>query len=337
MKKIMCFIMLICFAFSNVSLSFAKDVKMPVEFYYPTVKEIENELSILNYSLNLNGNTVSDNILVRRYSPYVGDYVSLRQVITALGGNIEWKPNRETRELATFEIFNEKYVLKLADCIGWIDNIPEIYIYSFPIDLYMIMDGKEIPLTMGGMSSSMFTKFIDNTNYVSLCDLRKLLPRMGYLINADDKNFSINVKSYDFNKEKEIFLNTFPAEKFGKSWYSQEYDRYIYEKNLNFYLCADFYFNQYNCTEAVEDSYKVYIDNNYRQMYSYGNEKAYKDLLQAAYYTYTDDELKVKYNKDLDAYIVYNKEYDNVSKLDDTYKILVVRRYDNMIMFQYFS
>ena len=69
MKKLMCFIILICFAFSSVSLSFAKDVKMPVEFYYPTVKEVENELSILNYSLNLNGNTVSDNILVRRYSP----------------------------------------------------------------------------------------------------------------------------------------------------------------------------------------------------------------------------------------------------------------------------
>lgn len=295
------------------------------EIYAPTIVDI-------NYLCRIDS-IIKD--IVRKYNKrknIIQDIVENDKLIEEL---IEELKREIIDYLETEKSLKNISIYELADCIGWLDNIPEIYMYDFPIDLYMIMDGKEIPLTMGGMSSSMFTKLNDNTIYINIRNLRKLLPRMGYLINADDKNFSINVKSYDFNKEKEIFLKTFPVEKFGESWYSKKYDRYLYEEYFNFYLCDDFYFNQYNCTEAIEDSYKVYIDNNYRQMYSYDNEKAYKDLLQAAYYTYIDDEIKVKYDEDLDAYIIYNKEYDNVSKLDDTYKILVVRKYDNMIMFQY--
>lgn len=50
----------------------------------------------------------------------------------------------------------------------------------------------------------------------------------------------------------------------------------------------------------------------------------YKGMLEVSTLIHYYNELKINYNKNLDAYIVYNKDYKNVDSLDTTYKVVLI-------------
>ena len=64
-----------------------------------------------------------------------------------------------------------------------------------------------------------------------------------------------------------------------------------------------------------------------------GDIEFYKNMLKAYY---VDDfegaDIKVRYDKDLDAYIIYNKEYEYAEKIDNSYAMIVIRRIDNALL-----
>lgn len=63
------------------------------------------------------------------------------------------------------------------------------------------------------------------------------------------------------------------------------------------------------------------------------NEDFYKNLFQANYRKFIDN-IYIEYDNDLDSYIIYNKNFKNVDEIDNTYKIMVIRKFDNMILYK---
>ena len=296
-----------------------------------TIDERKSVIGKTEYNITLNGKDIVKTINVNEYVPCEGDYISLREFVEALGGKIEWDPCFETNYLGYFEILGTKYEYRSFWPMGSeFDN--EL---AFNIILSTDMQGENVVISMNGWTEALYAKFVDNTIYIPITSLRRLLPRMGYLFNIDKEERTFNIKAYDFEKEKELMLEKFPVEIFGKSMYGKEYVGVFQDSGE--YYCDDFFDYQATATESYENRYYDYLDDSYRSMYALNNnaEEVLKNMLQAAYFTLIDDKIKVNYDEELEAYIVYNKDYFNVEKLDNTYKIIVIRKYDNMVLYSY--
>lgn len=322
---LLCFILIILTSSSILADTNIKE-KTSID---SNIGENDNLLNSVKYNLMVNGENTGRTITINEYSSKVGDFVSLREFVEVMGGNIKWKPDSETRQLGDFEFLGTKY--KYFSHYSF-DEIPDIE-NSFAINLFMTIEDKDVNILMSNWVESMYTKFTNNTIYIRLKDIRRLLPRMGYLFNVDRESQCFNIKSYDFEKEKKFILEEFPIEKFGKGIYGNEYSGITMDSDT--YWLSDLFLKQAEESENLEAKYYDYIDTDFKSMYTLKNNinEFYKGMLEAATLTYYSDEIKINYNKNLDAYIVCNKDYKNVDILDTTYKILVVRKYDNMILY----
>lgn len=332
MKKIFKIICVLCFVLLISANCFGDEISITEKLSSPsTESEQKTETGQTEYTIMFDNKDTGKKITIHEYSPKIGDVISFRAFIEAMDGSIRWEPNTETRHLGYFEFLGSEYRYESHYDLYNISNKET----QFAINIYKLVGEKEILLGMSNGVESMYTKFIDNTIYVRLNSLRRLMPRMGYIFNIDKKNKTFNIKTYDFNSEKEILLSKFPVEKFGKGFYGKEYSGYspAYTKE-NLYYCNDVFEDQVSDTETMESRYYNYINQNYKNCYIQDKDEFYKDLLQAEYLTFIDD-VKIYYDKDLDAYIVYNKDFMNVNKLDHSYKILVVRKFDNMLIYKY--
>lgn len=329
MKKFFIVILILSVIF-NVSIVLASSRGIDIN-------KLEHQLGTVKYDIKIDGVNSNKSINVREFAPEVGDYVSLRAFVEALGGSIEWEPNDFNRDLGRFELLGYKYTMKLHTAVPSIHEIPnKYYEYSLPINIYMEEGGKQVILTMNNWSESMFTRFENDTIYINITSLRRFLPRMGYLINFNKDDKSVNLKTYNFDDEKRIVLDKFPVEKFDLSYYSDSYEEYRKDTLYpNTYYHHDIFEMQACGAEEIESRYLKNVDPTYKSMYYCDNpdENFYKELFKGLLTDSENIELSVKYDEDLDAYIIFNKPYDDVSVLDKTYKIMAVRKYDNMIMY----
>lgn len=331
MKRCTC-IFLIFYIIVNSIMVYGNDVSMIKKISQPlNIEELTTKIGVNKYDITVNGKNIEKTIEMYEYSNKVGDFISLREIIEALGGVIEWNPNDDTKELGYFELLGRRYYYESGISIDNLDIDLETY---FPINLYTYMDDNKVLLTMSSSLESMSSRLIGDRIYINITALRRLLPRMGYLVNINGEEKTLNIKEYDFNYERELVLRKFPIKKFGKSYYGDEYEEYtlLYSDE---YFCFDFFCEQVGATETIEQNYYDYVNSEFRQLFviKFDNIKFYKDMLQVAHGNYIDDEIYVDYDEELDAYIIYNKDFTKVDYIDDSYKILVLRRYDNMVLY----
>ena len=292
------------------------------------------------YQVNFDNKELSSNVKVCNFEGSDDYFVSLREVIEALGGSIEWTPNYNSYSLGYFELLGSKYEYESAFLLDPENENVKYKEEYCPIDIYTNIDGHKTILTMSGSTEALIARFVDNKIYIDVTTFRCLLPRMGYLINFDSNLKVMNVKKYDYSKEKELILKKFPVETFWKGFYGEEYESSTLAYTNEWY-CWDMCLDQVGDTEALEESYKENIDNEYKKMFfiGYDNKLAYKNMLKAISFISRNkfdvdvNNLNIQYDKDLDAYIIYDKDYTQISELDDSYKILVIRCFDNMILF----
>lgn len=329
MKKFFIVILILSVIF-NVSIVLASSRGIDID-------KVEHQLGTVKYDIKIDGVNSNKSINVREFDPEVGDYVSLRAFVEALGGSIEWEPNDLNKDLGKFELLGYKYTMELDSCLSSIHEIPnKYYEYYLPINLYTEVDGKKIVFNMNNWINAISVRFENDTIYINITSLRRLLPKMGYLINFNKDDKSVNLKTYNFDDEKRIVLEKFPIEKFDLSYYSDSYEEYIEDtRDPNIYYCYDIFSKQARSTEDIESRYLKNVAPTYKSMYYCDNpdENFYKELFKGLLTDSENIELSVKYDEDIDAYIIFNKPYDDVSVLDETYKIMAVRKYDNMIMY----
>ena len=51
-----------------------------------------------------------------------------------------------------------------------------------------------------------------------------------------------------------------------------------------------------------------------------------------AYYMKHFDDIYIKYDEDLNIYIVSNKNFENINDIDDTSKFILIRDFDYMLL-----
>ena len=104
-------------------------------------QERNNLLGIENFKVSSNTALSKNNISFYKYSDLDGDFVSLREVIEALGGSIEWTPNYNSYSLGYFELLGYKYEYESAFLLNP-ENENVKYKEEFcPIDIYTNIDG----------------------------------------------------------------------------------------------------------------------------------------------------------------------------------------------------
>ena len=202
------------------------------------------------------------------------------------------------------------------------------------------MDNKDVQMHMSALASTMYLKLVDNRLYINVNDIRELLPRMGYLFNIDKENKVINIKKYDFEKEKRLMLEKFPYEKYGDSFYNKEYDKY---KMINQgyksgeYSCEDMFYEQMRDTEDMEMRCFEYIDCKINFGYVINNnvEEFYKKMFYSRFFSSyrKGDNVYIKYDPDLEAYILTNKDLNINDDINQDWEILVLRKFDNVVLY----
>ena len=281
------------------------------------------------YSIVINGEDTGKTINVREYDARVGDFVSLREFVEVLGGSITWEPNEETKYLGKFEFLNKEY--KYYSHYPF-DDTKDME-NAFALDLFMIMEDKDVNILMNGMVESVYTKCVDGKIYIRIKSLRRLLPRMGYLFNLDKENLCFNIKAYDFESEKKLVNEKFPVDKFGNGLYGRNYNGIVLDGKT--YWLSDLFCEQSSQNESLEQKYFDYINNDFTVGYIIKEEDKntfYRGVFEALTLTKFDD-VYIDYDEELDAYIIYNKNFYDVESLDKTYKILAIRKFDNMVLY----
>lgn len=360
MKKLLAKVLFIYSIIFIVSSVYAAEGKVTNKLSAPkfTFEDGRNELSCIRYDVTIEGEKIGKTINIHQYIPSVGEYIELREFVEALGGTITWeKPNSESYDLGYFELLGSKYKYKSHFSqveLGYLEDDTKINDYAainYPINIYMCNNDNDsyIHIPMGNQVENINGKFVNNHIYIQMDKLRGVLSRVGYLYNIDDETKTFNVKKYDFNVEKELMLKKFPKEKFGNGLYGQmngeEFENIVYYPTIDEETgkykeeasFSDYFVNQNNWTNLMESNYIQYFDIYYQKLHTVHNdiEKYYKNLLQSTYLYYYDN-IILSYDSDLDAYIVSNKDFSGVEKIDETYAILVVRKFDNMILYRSF-
>lgn len=336
MIKRVIYILCIILTFISCVNAFAEERKMVyrVGMEAVTDSEYNNIIGRKNYSLTLNGEANGKSITVLEYASKVGDFISLREFVEAIGGKIEWNPNKDTDELGYFELFGRRFKYT---AVHWEDfkNSEN----SFRIYLSMFEDNEEVMLSMNPWSEELFTKVENNKIYIGVNSLNYILPRIGYIFNINKNAQTFNIKSYDFEKEKKYMLEMFPIEKVHRNDYAAEYNDYIGpSKNSDaMRYCFDIFHEQIGVNVNIKKYYRLFIDDDYKDGYFTDDENFYKGMLQASYGEYIDEEIYIDYDEELESYIVYNEAFKIDSgnfKNTAEYKIIVIRKFDSMILFR---
>lgn len=316
--------------YGNTSMEMSERIKD-----FPTDEERMKVQDTNNFNIYINGENTGETISILGFIPYEGDYMPLRDFVEKLGGKIEWDPYYDIETeyygyLGWFELFGTKYTYES----NLVLNTSDMKMYYY-IRLSTNINGKETVIGMSLTTEDLFCKMIDNRIYIPIGAARKLLPRMGYLCSIDKDNSTLSIKEYDFEKEKEIMCSKFPEEKFDKSIYNTEFDGSFYYDGE--YYCDDAFTEQIDDTVTYENRYSDYIDSSYKSIYVVNKDvdTFMKNMLQAACLMHIDDEITVEYDDELEAYVVYNKDFRSAESLDNTYNIIVIRKYDNMVLYRH--
>lgn len=344
-KKIIC-TMLAVFALCSVAYGDYnfRDYKLK-----DAVVTLEDQHKILEsdvYKVNLDGKELDKTVLVNEYKPYVSGHLALRDFVEALGGTVTWNPNysewgddEKNWKLGSFELFGWKYDFTSSNNYLLEGGFKD-FEYALQVELYTKMDNKDVQMQMSTLASTMYLKLVDNRLYINVNDIRELLPRMGYLFNIDKENKVINIKKYDFEKEKQLMIEKFPYEKYGDSFYNKEYGKYeMIDQGYKAgdYSCEDMFYAQMRDTENMEMKCFNYIDCKINFGYVVNNDvdEFYKKMFYSEFFSsYRNGEnVYIKYDPDLDAYILTNKDLDINDKLNQDFKILVLRKFDNVILY----
>ena len=299
------------------------------------------------FDITIDGQATNKKITINKYIPSVGSYVSLRELVNALGGTIEWDPyfNDKTENESDGTLERQPYyTTKYLGKFSLLGTEYKYYTYFkwgsyedketyLPIVITTQYEGKECILPMNAMVETLATKLVDNKIYIPIDALRKrILPRMGYLCNINEEELTFNIKKYDFEKEKALMLNKFPIDQYPYNKYAKEYDNIITDTDGITYFINDIFDELDSKTSSVESKCLKYIDEAYRPDYDiFGSERVLKNYLQAVYLQWIDEEINIEYDNDLEAYIVsstVNKEDTNEVRECE----IVVRKYDNMVL-----
>lgn len=337
MKRFVClisFISVVLFllntcSYANTNFNWRTDKKNSI-FY--TEEERKKIILSDNYKVIINNIDIGKSIEVNEYNPSEGTFISLREFVQILDGNIEWRPDYDTNYLGSFQVSYYKYNFYSQFKLNSYED-KELY---FPITITLEETDKDIIIPMNPWSESVNAKYVNDKIYIPITSVRAILPRMGCLFNINKNNKLISIKDYDFEQEKDLLLKKYPPEKFDGGMYDNKYEDIVLD-TTGLYYFQDFFTYQNNTTLNIENNYFDYIDCNYQRCYEIDkNDSVFlKNILQAAYMMWINEEIITNYDKELDAYVIYNKDFQNIEKLDDSYKILIVRKYDNMILYKY--
>lgn len=355
MKKILSIMLIVFASILSISSVYGKEgeIKDKLPISKVSWEDEINELNQIKCNVVIDGKSTGKTVTIHQYLPAIGDYIELRELVEALGGTITWNnPDLFRRNLGEFEIFGSKFKYEsyfskytLIDLASG-SNVSDYASANYPINLFMYdnIEDKYVHIPMSLSSETVCGKLVNNHIYISMDKPRRALPRIGYLCNVDDSSNIFNIKRYDYNAERNLMLKKFPKEKFGMGLYSKDKneDYIVYYDSVDKYTSKyikepyydDFFIKQNTTTELIELNYTQYFNTNYRSLYIQHNntDKYYRDLFQAAYMNYYDN-IVLTYDNDLNAYIISNKEFNDIDKLDKSCALLVVREFDNMVLY----
>ena len=350
MKKILSIFLTVIFIFLTITVCFGKPLDI-----LPRITDDTSYADPLGnpYAYKIIADGENTDKVIDVYDSAGGNWVSLRQLVESMGGSIKWDfdIDKDLCYLGTFNLFGYEYTYF---CEHRFDSDLFDNRYNFNLEIFMNQDGKNLHIDVTPWSTALPARYIDDTIYVYIGIVPALFPRNGYLGSFNIKDYTFNVKKYDFEKEKSLMIEKFPEEKLSNNnnYYTWEFegyaedDSYIYEaygdffggkKIYNNYFEFEIFDRIYRRTLNYMSFYANYVDPHYENVYfttENPNEQLYKDLFKACYLDdFEEYDIKVRYDEDLEAYVVYNKEYENADKIDDSYAIAVIRKFDNAVLF----
>lgn len=290
-------------------------------------EERNNLLSIENFTVKSNADLNKNNISLYRYSDLEGDYVSFREIIELIGGNITWEgPLNENKDFNYGYIYinNKKYEYQYAAKDPYVLNNRITFITLFETK----ENGKkmELPATING---PLTIKIKDNALLLPANQIMDIYNRWGYIYTFDLNNNIFYVKEFDMIKENKMIKQILP-ESSSRMYYDSE-DTIDITEALN----IDFYYNICALTETANLGIWRYFDTEYKPYEVVADyEKRCKMCYKGFYSIETDDSnISVKYNEDLDCYIAYN---NRCSEGDPAFKMIAVRKFDGQIVYAYY-
>lgn len=301
--------------------------------------------NIDEYRIEINGNYVGKTMKVYEYDS--GSYISLRELVEGMGGRMEWTPfpAKEPYYLGSFTVFGTKFKYFSNMSFDSYDDKERYLLY----DIYMSYNGKDIEIPMGNWTKSISGKYVNNNVLVGIQFVNAIFPRVGYIGGFCKETGTFRVKKYDYTNESKLIKAKFPNTKFLEmhNIYTEKYKGYVkltqreiddshvsrLAKN-SVYRCEDIYEAMFISTMNLYAKYFDYIDPDFNyNVPADGNIEFYKNMLKAYYVDdFEGTDIKVRYDKDLDAYIIYNKEYEYAEKIDNSYAMIVIRRIDNALL-----
>lgn len=347
MKKTLFVLFFVVMFFTNFSLTFfanESEINTKVNKKEPSKEESKTVLGTKKYDVVLNGINVGTSVTVKEYSKKCLDYISLRELVESLNGKINWYPyysswndDIKSRILGDFELFGNKFKF-YSWAIKDMDPIYDDREYQYWLRISTEINNQDVILPMSNFDEDLDAKVLDNRIYVSMEFLTRIFSRLGYMGVFDKDTKIFNVKNFNPEKEKRLILEKFPEDKFPSIPYrfyenknDTVYKTRVYEKTT--YILYDVFHAMASKTISTEYLYVKYIGYNYKLGYKVNGDKErfLKNMLEAYYMKHFDD-VCIKYDEDLDTYIVSNKKFENINDIDDTSKFILVRDFDYMLL-----
>lgn len=323
----------VCFILSSIMMS-------NVTYAYEINDEYETTLSFKD---NENKVTKSGDLLLKKQlsvesdffageqfldlykcSDDIQDYVSVRNIIELIGGNITWD-REENSEYNYGYIFvnNKKYKYIYSARGDYNLKTGFSFLSLYNIDAYR----NEQPLHLNG-NSTITLKLNENSLLMPVYQLIDLLNRWGYIYTIDKEEKVLKIKKHDFTGENELVNSFFPKTN-DLFYYNSEETKY-YENNLG----EDFYTTMSSINAGVFNTIKKYFDTEYKHYIEVSDFEERARLCYKGYY-YLDtanENITVEYNKDIDCYIAYN---NRCLKENIYFKMIAIRRFDGQLIYAY--
>lgn len=347
MKKTLFVLFFVVMFFTNFSLTFfanESEINTKVNKKEPSKEESKTVLGTKKYDVVLNGINVGKSVTVKEYSKKCLDYISLRELVESLNGKINWYPDYsswnddiKSRVLGDFELFENKF--KFYSCATKdIDPIYDDREYLYWLQISTEIDGQNVTLPMSNFDEDLDAKVLDGRIYVSMEFMTRLFSRLGYMGIFDKDTKIFNVKKYNPEEEKRIVLEKFQGNQFESipyRFYENKNDTVYETKAFERTTCIlyDVFHAMASKTISTEYLYRKYIGYNYKLGYkvNINKERFLKDMLEAYYMKHFDD-IYIKYDEDLNIYIISNKNFENINDIDDTSKFILIRDFDYMLL-----
>ena len=263
MKKIISVVLSVLVFFNLFSfILYGKQLNLLPSVFY-TEKAVKKPLDSKDYSVFVENNKSDKKVTITEYVSSRGNFMSLREIVEALGGSIQWTPEvvewrvrdyaQTYQKLGSFSLMG--YNFEYYTPFGLHDGGTDLENYML-VDIYMDCGDSKIYIPMQVMDTSPYSKFINGRLYVAVDFLSAIMPRIGYVSTVNKKSGIISIDKYDFESEKEIMLKKFPKqylEKERRSIYLIDGDG-LFKSNVSKFFqvdvfeCFDKFALQYNNT-----------------------------------------------------------------------------------------